>query len=94
MNELIDKTVNGLRVNEGNRSETMAIQTSEIVQALISYAGPLDDPRIGWLGRSASRHGLFQCERCRAEHEDCTKIDHKPGCSAAALLAVMQALRA
>lgn len=72
----------------------MTIQTGEIVRALIAYAGPLDDPRIGWLGRDSSRPDLFRCERCGAEHEDCTKIEHKPGCGAAELLAVMQALRA
>ena len=70
------------------------VQPSEIVRALIAYAGPLDDPRIGWIGHGASHPDVFKCERCGVEHEDCKKIEHKPGCSAAELLAVMQALRA
>jgi hypothetical protein len=72
----------------------MSIHTGEIVKALVAYAGSPEDPLVGRLGWFLSRHDLFQCERCGAEHEDCTKIEHEPGCSAAALLAVIQALRA
>lgn len=69
------------------------MQTSEILRALVAYAGPLDDPRIGWTGANASHPGVFRCERCGAEHLDCTKIEHNDGCSAKALLDVLAKLR-
>ena len=67
--------------------------TSEILTALICYAGPFDDPRIGWVGRSPSTHNHFQCERCGAESLDSSQIQHKEGCSAATLLAVLEKVR-
>lgn len=71
----------------------MDVTFSEIVQTLVAYAGPLDDPRVGWTGRTPSHPDLFQCERCKAEHLDSSKIPHKEGCTAAALLAVLSRLR-
>jgi hypothetical protein len=61
--------------------------------ALIAYAGPLDDPSVGWIGRNPSHPDLFQCERCGQENLDCTKIDHLPGCSAKALLDALSVVR-
>lgn len=61
--------------------------------ALIAYAGPLDDPSVGWIGRNPSHPDLFKCERCGQEHLDCTKIEHSPGCSAKALLDAMSVVR-
>lgn len=58
----------------------------DMALAFISYAGPLDDPSVGWIGRDPSRPEMFRCERCGEEHEDCTQIPHKVGCSAKALL--------
>lgn len=69
------------------------VKTSEIVHALVAYAGPLDDPRIGWVGNNASHPDMFKCERCGAENLDCSKIEHKSGCSAALLLDVLNRLR-
>jgi hypothetical protein len=71
----------------------MNIKTSEIIQALVAYAGPFDDPRVGWTGSNASRHDIFKCERCGAEHFDCAKIEHKDGCSAKALIDILAKLR-
>lgn len=71
----------------------MKVSMSQIVNVVVAYAGPFDDPRIGWTGTYPSNPNLFKCERCGSESEDCTKIEHKPGCSASALLRVMDALR-
>lgn len=69
----------------------MNIAPSQVLHALIAYAGPLDDPRVGWVGRNPSSNDHFQCERCGAEHLDCTQIPHLPGCAAAEVLAVLRA---
>jgi len=71
----------------------MKVNAIEIAGALVAYAGPLDDPRIGWTGASPSHRDLFQCERCGAEHLDCSRIQHKPDCSALALLKILEGLR-
>lgn len=68
------------------------VTMSEMARAIISYAGPFDDPRIGWSGM-ASNSNVFKCERCGAEHTDCTKINHKEDCSALLLLGVLSKLR-
>lgn len=78
---------------EVERLRESGVSISEIVRALVAYAGPLDDPAIGWQGRYPSRLELFQCEKCGAEHEDCTKVPHEPHCSAVGLLRVMGALK-
>ena len=62
---------------------------SEIVAALVEYAGPLDDPRIGWTGSDPMHNDMFKCERCGAENYDSSKILHTDGCSAARLLSVL-----
>lgn len=50
----------------------------EALEQLLGKA--LGDERIGWLGHSASHPDLFQCEFCKAEHLDCTEIEHGSGC--------------
>ena len=66
----------------------------ELALAAIAYAGPLDDPRIGWTGYGASHKDLFKCERCGQEHLDCTMIPHLPDCSALELLQAMKRVAA
>jgi hypothetical protein len=59
----------------------------------MAYTGPSDDPRIGWCSLTPpTDRNNFKCERCGAEHEDCTKIEHKAGCSAKRLIDVLGAL--
>lgn len=67
----------------------MSIKLSEVLPILVAYAGPLDDPRIGWVGHMASSPDVFKCERCAQEHPDCTQIPHLEDCSAAALLRLL-----
>lgn len=55
-----------------------------------AYAGPLDDPRIGWMGHNASHPDMFKCERCGQEHLDTTKIPHLSDCSALTLINAMR----
>lgn len=71
----------------------MDIQKSELVKAIVSYAGPFDDPRIGWNGARPSSPELFRCERCGEEHLDCSQIKHKEDCSAKALLDILARIR-
>lgn len=60
--------------------------------ACIEYAGPFDDPRVGWTGSGATHKDLFRCERCGAEHLDCFAIPHADGCSAKRLLDALAAV--
>lgn len=71
----------------------MELKLSDILPALVAYAGPLDDPAIGWVGHSPSHPDLFRCERCKREHFDSSKIDHADGCTAAALLNALEKVR-
>jgi Lar family restriction alleviation protein len=64
------------------RSENAAV--AELVEASIDYFGPLDDPSIGWL-REGATPDTFKCERCGAEHRDCSLIPHIDGCRAVRL---------
>ena len=75
------------------QGDGMGVKFSEIVYAIIAYVGPLDDPRIGWLGDKPSNLDLFQCERCGMENKDSSKIEHEYGCSAANLLSILDRLR-
>ena len=61
----------------------------EAIYALVEYAGPLEDPRIGWAGgtKPPSRDELLRCERCGREAIATTDIDHAEDCSAVKLLA-------
>ena len=52
----------------------------------LAYAGPAEDPNIGWRGTHPSTNDHFQCERCGAEHLNSLRIEHKPGCKAAAFI--------
>ena len=71
----------------------MEMKMSEIVMALVAYAGPFDDPSIGWTGRDPSHIDLFKCERCGVEGHDTSKMLHADGCSAAMVLDVLARLR-
>ena len=64
-------------------------ELAELRKAVDNYAGPFDDPAIGWRGSSPSRIDFFKCERCGAEHMDSSKIEHKQGCAAKALAALL-----
>jgi len=59
---------------------------TELEKAALDYVGSGYEPNIGWRGSSPSRNDLFQCESCKAEHEDWSKIEHKDGCAALALI--------
>ena len=65
----------------------------KIIIALVAYAGPLDDPRIGWVGAKPSTNDHFQCERCGEESLDCWEIKHKEGCEAKALLDQLKSIK-
>lgn len=78
---------------ELDRLRACGTSVSEIISALVSYFGGLDDPRIGWCAGNASSPELFRCERCNAEHEDSTKIPHKDFCSVPDLARVLNAIR-
>lgn len=65
----------------------------KIITALVAYAGPLDDPRIGWIGTNPSTNDHFQCERCGEESLDCWDIDHKEGCTAKDLLDELKSIK-
>jgi hypothetical protein len=83
-----------VRLEESQRNNsTMEIKASELARVIIEYAGPSDDPNIGWCGGCVSHPDLFRCERCGAEHLDGSKIEHKPGCTAAKMLAVLRKLQ-
>ena len=69
-----------------------ALDTNEAISALIAYAGPLDDPRIGWVGMGPSRLDLFRCERCGRESADSTQIPHKEDCTADRLLRALRSI--
>jgi hypothetical protein len=62
--------------------------------AAIEYAGPCDDPRIGWCANHGGDPSLFKCERCGVEHEDTELLPHKPDCSAKKLIEAIRALSA
>lgn len=64
----------------------LTLDKDAIIAAIVRYAGPLDDPGIGWRGGNASHPDLFRCERCGSEHTNCDLIPHKEDCSAAELL--------
>lgn len=66
---------------------------SELARVFIEYAGPFDDPRIGWCGHGASGQDMFKCERCGREHLDSSKIEHDPNCSAMAAIKMLAALK-
>ena len=66
---------------------------TDMAVAFISYAGPLDDPRIGWISVNPTKPDLFRCERCGEEALDNTEIQHKVGCSAKALLDAMNTVK-
>ena len=70
------------------------VSSAEIAHALISYAGPLSDPRVGWCSASPSHKDLFKCERCGAENLDLSKIDHSNDCSAKEILDILERVRA
>ncbi len=67
---------------------------TDLMLAAIAYAGPLDDPGIGWMGHNASHPDMFRCERCRQEHSDATKIPHLSDCSALTLINAMRRVAA
>ena len=69
------------------------MKMSEVIHAIVAYAGPLDDPRVGWIGQKASHPDLFKCERCGVENIDSDKMEHKEGCTAKALLDVLKQLK-
>ena len=50
----------------------------EALYALVEYAGPLDDPRIGWAGgiKPPSQDEFLRCERCGHEAIADTDIEH------------------
>lgn len=77
-------------IDKGKVMTALEKSMIDMAIAFISYAGPLDDPRVGWIGIEPSRLDLFRCERCGEEHEDCTQIPHRTGCSAKALLDKIQ----
>ena len=58
----------------------------ELIEASRGYAGPLDDPDIGWRGTLPSHPDLFKCEKCGQEHLDCAQIPHTPYCRATRFL--------
>lgn len=64
--------------------------------AAINYAGPSDDPWIGWgvRPREPSSPDLFRCERCGQEHADSSAIPHLEGCTAKALIDAMKRAKA
>lgn len=65
----------------------------EIIRAIVAYAGPFDDPRIGWIGKNPSNKDLFKCERCGMENMDSSRIEHKDGCSAKELLNALEIIK-
>lgn len=70
------------------------MDVTDLVIAAIAYAGPLDDPRIGWVSHNASHPDMFRCERCGQEHSDATKIPHLSDCSALTLISAMRRVAA
>jgi len=67
----------------------------EVLYALVEYAGPLDDPRIGWAGgiKPPSQDEFLRCERCGREAIATTDIAHAEDCSAVKLLAVLRKIK-
>ena len=67
----------------------------EALYALVEYAGPLEDPRIGWAGgiKPPSQDEFLRCERCGREAIAATDIDHAEDCSAVKLLAVLRKVK-
>lgn len=67
----------------------------EALYAIVEYAGPLDDPRIGWAGgiNPPSQDEFLRCERCGREAIAATDIDHAEDCSAVKLLAVLRKVK-
>jgi hypothetical protein len=57
-------------------------QYESLLSALRDYFGPMDDPSIGWVGRSRPNSDFFKCERCDQEDKDCTQIPHTRYCTA------------
>lgn len=70
-------------------SEAKVKKLKELETKVLVYFRRVDDPSIGWLGRSPSTPEHFQCERCGEEHLDSSLIPHTPDCSAAALLRLL-----
>lgn len=64
-------------------------QLADLLEAVLAYVGPVDDPHIGWRGSSPSHNDLFQCEACGAEDADTRAMQHTDNCTAAALLATI-----
>ena len=71
----------------------MKIEKSELMLAIVGYAGPFDDPRIGWMGLNPSHKDLFMCESCGMENLDSSKIEHKDDCSASNMLGILARIK-
>lgn len=67
-------------------SDEYFLTVMELIEASRGYAGPLDDPDIGWRGTLPSHPDLFKCEKCGQEHLDCAQIPHTPYCRATRFL--------
>lgn len=66
----------------------------DLALACIEYAGPLDDPQIGWTQHNSENPEAFKCERCHREHTDSRLIDHSENCRALALIKAFNVVRA
>lgn len=62
----------------------------ELIEALVDYFGPMDDPSIGWCDPRTSHKDIFKCEKCGAEHRDCSLIPHTRYCRAVRLREAMR----
>ena len=73
----------------------MQLDMREVLYALVEYAGPLEDPRIGWAGgiKPPSQDEFLRCERCGREAIADTDIDHAEDCSAVKLLAILSKIK-